>query len=81
MSQNFSKQVSVDGKAMLVVIVPELRKDGMYYEINVKGYPRFYMSWSPLGRYDAMKQEHLKLPYELILAVSDVIEEKKKKGR
>ena len=64
---------------MLAVIVPELRKDGMYYEVNIQGYPRFFMSWSPLGRYDAQEQEHLKLPYELVLAVSDIIEEKKKK--
>jgi hypothetical protein len=79
MANNFSRQIMVDGKALLAVIVPELRKDGMYYEVNIQGYPRFFMSWSPLGRYDAQGQDDLKLPYELVLAVSDVIEEKKKK--
>ena len=79
MAQNFSRQITVNGKAMLAVMVPELRKDGMYYEVNIQGYPRFFMSWSPLGRYDAQRQDHLKLPYELVLAVSDMIEEKNRK--
>lgn len=48
----------------------------MYYEVNIKGYPRFYMSWSPLGRYD-ITDEELKLPYQLVLAVSDLIEQER----
>lgn len=62
---------------MLAVIIPQLRKDGMYYEVNIKGYPRFYMAWSPLGRYDIVNEEDSNLPYQLVLAVSDVIEKKK----
>ena len=62
---------------MLAVIISQLRKDGMYYEVNIKGYPRFYMAWSPLGRYDIVNEEDSTLPYQLVLAVSDVIEKKK----
>ena len=58
---------------MLAVVIPQLRKDGMYYEINIKGYPRFYMAWSALGRYDIVGEDKT-LPYQLVLAVSDLIE-------
>jgi hypothetical protein len=74
MATNFSERVNFDGKTVLATIIPQFRKDGMHYEVNMKGYPRFYMHWSPLDRYDIIKQEGLKLPYSLILAVSDVIE-------
>lgn len=77
MAGNFSKHINFDGKKLLAVIIPQLRKNGMHYEVNIKGYPRFYMIWSPLGRYDIVKQEGVNLPYNLILAVSDVIEEYK----
>jgi hypothetical protein len=73
MGGNFSRQFSVDGKDMLAVIVPELRKDGMYYEVNIKGYPRFKMSWSALGRYD-ITGEQQGVPYDIVLAVSDILE-------
>ena len=63
------------------MIIPQLRQDGMYYEVNIKGYPRFYMAWSPLGRYDVVNEEDAALPYQLILAVSDVIEEVRPKTR
>ena len=76
-SNSFSKQIVFDKKTMLAVIIPQLRKDGMYYEVNIKGYPRFYMAWSPLGRYDIVNEEDSNLPYQLVLAVSDVIEKKK----
>jgi len=48
----------------------------MYYEINIKGYPRFYMAWSPLGRYDIAGDEEKAVPYQLVLAVSDLIEKR-----
>ena len=76
-SNSFSKQIFFDKKTLLAVIIPQLRKDGMYYEVNIKGYPRFYMAWSPLGRYDIVNEEDSNLPYQLVLAVSDVIEKKK----
>ena len=74
-SNSFSQQVVFDKKPLLAVIVPQLRKDGMYFEVNIKGYPRFFMSWSPLGRYDVVNDES-DVPYQLILAVSDVIEKR-----
>ena len=50
----------------------------MYYEVNIKGYARFFMAWSALGRYDIVNDEGLNIPYELILEVSDIIEQAKR---
>jgi hypothetical protein len=75
MANNFSRHFNYEGKNLLAVIIPQLRKNGMHYEVNIKGYPRFYMLWSPLGRYDIVKQEGINLPYNLVLAISDIIEE------
>lgn len=74
MPQNFSSRINYDGKTTLAVIIPQHRQDGMYYEVNIKGFPRFFMTWSPIDRYDVVPEEGVKLPYELILAVSDTIE-------
>lgn len=79
MSKNFSKQINYDGKSVLAVIVREVRQDGKYYEINIPEFPRFYMSWSALGRYDIVGDDAKGLPYNLILAVSDTIEEQEKR--
>ena len=78
MSNSFSKPVIFDKKPLLTVIVPQLRNDGVYYEVNIKGYPRFFMTWSPLGRFDVVNNEGVNIPYQLILAVSDMIEKNKK---
>lgn len=78
MANSFSKEVFFDKKRVLAVIVPQLRKDGMYYEVNIKGYPRFFMKWSELGRFDVVDGEEHNLPYQLVLAVSDVIEQHRK---
>jgi len=74
---SFSETIVYNRKSLLAVIVPQLRKDGMYYEVNIKGYPRFFMAWSQLGRFD-LADSDVKLPYEIVLAVSDVIEARKK---
>ncbi len=74
MPESFSKEFVFNKKTLLAVIVPQLRTDGMYYEVNIKGYPRFYMSWSPLYRFDLVVEKELNLPYDLVLAVSDLIE-------
>jgi len=74
MPLNFSREISFDGRTVLAVIIPSLRRNGMHYEINVPGYPRFFMAWSPLGRYDTVHAERLELPYNLVLALSDTIE-------
>ena len=78
MRKNFSVQVDFDGRRVLVVILSQVRPDGRYFEVNIKGYPRFYMAWSALGRYDIVPQEGLELPYNLVLALSDAIEEPEK---
>jgi len=77
MPQNFSKRITFDNQTVLAVIIPQMRKNGMYYEVNIKGFPRFYMTWSAIDRFDIVPQEGLKLPYNLILAVSDAIEKQK----
>lgn len=77
MRRNFTTSVSYDGQSVFATILPEHRKDGMYYEVNIPGIDRFFMHWSPLDRYDVV-DENLSLPYSLILAVSDAIEEQVK---
>ena len=77
MANSFSQQVVFNKKGLLVVVVPQLRKDGMYYEVNIKGYPRFYMKWSPLGRYD-VADDDAAIPYQLVLSVSDMLERRLK---
>ncbi len=74
MANSFSQPVFFDKKSLLATVVPQLRKDGIYYEINIKNYPRFYMTWSQLGRYDVVDDDGNNLPYQLVLAVSDMIE-------
>lgn len=74
MKKNFSIRLNFDGKNVLAVIVSQVRQDGRYYEVNITGFPRFFMKWSVLGRYDVVEQEGLKLPYNLVLALSDALE-------
>lgn len=78
MTRNFTTQIRYDGKTVFAAIISEVRNDGRYYEVNIKGFPRFYMRWSELERYDVVT-EGLNLPYNLVLAVSDALEEKEKK--
>ncbi len=73
-ANSFSSQLIFEKKTYLAVIIAQLRKDGMHYEVNIKGFPRFFMKWSALGRYDLVNSDDLKLPYQLVLAVSDVLE-------
>jgi len=75
MAGNFSRHITFDGKTILAVFVPQFNTDGMHYEVNIKNYPRFYMAWSPLGRYDVVDGEGLNLPYAMVLAASDALEE------
>ncbi|MCF8450349.1 MAG: hypothetical protein K9G49_10815 [Taibaiella sp.] len=76
MADSFSRQVNFEKRTLLAVIIPQLRKDGMYYEVNMKGYPRFYMRWCALDRYDIAGTDPPVIPYGLLLAVSDVIEKR-----
>lgn len=61
----------------LAIVIPQHRQDGMYYEVNIKGYPRFYMKWSEIDRYD-LEPGSPSIPYNVVLAVSDIIEEQEK---
>jgi len=74
MKKNFSARLNFDGKNVLAVILTQVRPNGRYYEVNIPGFPRFFMTWSPLGRYDVIPEEGLQLPDNLILALSDAIE-------
>lgn len=81
MPHSFSKRVPFDGKMTLAIIIPQHRQDGIYYEVNIKGFPRFYMKWSAMDRYDLDTRDEIKIPYNVILAVSDAIEEEEKKNK
>lgn len=76
MKQNFTARISYDGHIVPATIIPQHRKDGMYYEVNIPGIERFYMHWSVMDRFEVVPQEGLTLPDNLVLAVSDTIEEK-----
>ena len=59
----------------MAVILPQLRRNGIHYEVNINGFPRFYVVWSQLGRYDvAPGITASQIPYEVVLSVSDAIE-------
>lgn len=74
MAGNFIAPINLDGKDMVAAILRETRKDGVYYEVNINGFPRFYMKWSALGRYDIIQANGIIIPYTVLLAVSDAIE-------
>lgn len=78
MRRNFTARVTFEGKIIAAAILPEHRKDGMYYEVNIPGFDRFFMHWSALDRYDLSPDNHATIPYELVMAVSDAIEEQVK---
>ena len=74
MAQNFTTPVSVDGRTHLAVIVPSMRGNGMHYEVNIPGFPRFWVRWGATDKYELVRPTDAKLPDALILAVSDAIE-------
>ncbi|OSZ82803.1 hypothetical protein CAP35_05940 [Chitinophagaceae bacterium IBVUCB1] len=74
MAVNFTSRIIYKGTGLLAVIVPQHRKNGLFYEVNIAGYPRFYMTKTVLDRFDITGDEKSFVPYELVLAVSDAIE-------
>jgi hypothetical protein len=71
----FTTILTVDGRSYPASILPALRRNGMHYEVNVHSFPRFFMRWSELDRYDILPgDETTKVPYDLVLAASDAIE-------
>jgi hypothetical protein len=80
MARNFSTNLLYDRQKHFVVFIPLMKSDGMHYEVNIKSFPRFEVAWSTMGRYDIVADadgEIPAIPYELILAVSDVLEKRK----
>lgn len=81
MAKNFSVAIVYDGKQVHAVVLPVLRRTGMHYEVNVPGHPRFQMKWGPMGRYEVIGEPEGDLPDNLVLAMSDAIEEQDGAGR
>lgn len=79
MKRSFSKRIKLEKETVLAIVIPQHRQDGMYYEVNIKGYPRFYMKWSEMDRYDLAPDSANAVPYSVVLAVSDAIEEEAKR--
>jgi hypothetical protein len=78
MAQNFTTAVNFDGQTALAVIVPALRRNGMHYEVNIAGFPRFWMRWGAMERYEVVRPADVRLPDALVLAVSDAIERRER---
>ena len=76
MAQNFSVSIPYKGEVLHAVMLPALRHNGMHYEVNIPGFPRFWVRWGAIGRYEVVKPQDIQLPDELVLAVSDAIEKK-----
>lgn len=77
MASNFSASISFQNKNLQAIFVPVTKPDGMHFEVNIKAYPRFSVAWSSLGRYDIIEENLMPvIPYELILAVSEILENK-----
>jgi len=77
MAQNFTTSITFEGKPHLTVVVPSLRRNGMHYEVNIAGYPRFWMRWGAMERFEVVRPVDAQLPDELVLAVSDAIESRR----
>lgn len=76
MAQNFSTKISFEGKSLLAVVLPALRTNGMHFEVNIAGFPRFWLRWGVADRYELVEPTDARIPEELVLAVGDEIEGK-----
>ncbi len=47
----------------------------MHYEVNIPGYPRFWMRWGAMDRYEVARPHDVAIPDAIVLAVSDAIEQ------
>lgn len=75
MARNFTTSILIKGESVPMVVVPQMKKNGMHYEVNIKDVPRFYVTWSSMDRYDLSDNQDVKISDEILLAVSDAIEE------
>ncbi len=66
--------VRYQGNWLAVHVLPQARHNGLHYEVNIKGFPRFYLKWVASGRFDLCDPKQPSIPDELILLVSDEIE-------
>lgn len=73
MARSFSTTVAWQGRTVPVSLLTQQHADGRYYEVNVPDVPRFRMKWSPLGRYDVVAEDGIPVPYELVLAIADIL--------
>jgi hypothetical protein len=80
MARNFSTTIFYNKQSYHAVFIPQMRPDGLHYEVNIKSFPRFYMVWSAIGRFDVLPGTSSGIPYELILAASDAIDEHHKRA-
>jgi hypothetical protein len=46
----------------------------MHYEVNIPGFPRFWVRWGVTDKYELVRPKDARLPDALVLAVSDAIE-------
>lgn len=75
MRRNFTVSIHADGCVHVAVILPAMKRNGLHYEVNIAGLPRFLMRYGALGRYEVMREEARLIPDAIALAVSDAIEE------
>lgn len=73
-AHNFTTSIPYNGGHLLAVIVSVLRGNGMHYEINLPGFPRFWVRWGATDKYELARPLDARLPDALLLAVSDAIE-------
>jgi hypothetical protein len=73
-AHNFTTSIPFNGQTLLAVLVPTLRGNGMHYEVNIPGFPRFWVRWGVTDKYEVVKPADVKIPDTLVLAVSDAIE-------
>ena len=76
MAQNFTTNISYEGDLLQAVILPNMRRNGMHYEVNISGFPRFWLHWGAMDRYEISRPAGVSVPDELVLAVSDAIEKR-----
>ncbi|MBS1615763.1 MAG: hypothetical protein JST06_06545 [Bacteroidetes bacterium] len=74
MPQNFTTSIRFEGRRHLAVVVPMTRSNGLHFEVNIPGFPRFWLRWGTSDKYELVKPGDAKIPDGLLLAVSDAIE-------
>lgn len=79
MATNFTANIPFEGRLLQAVILPSLRRNGMHYEVNIPGFPRFWLRWGAMDRFEISRPAGVQVPDALVLAVSDAIEKQKER--